>query len=193
MPPKKDRGSKTETFSPRLDPKTKFSLEFVARVNGQTLTTIVERAIRSSCDQVMVGISHNRGANWRHFWDPEEGIRTLQLLACEDYPSTYDEDDLWSFTRAHWQFFYTEQDGATPKRFFLEILWPKIDAYRQIWREQRESDYWAAGRAMAADLRNAQLEAPAWPREELNVSEPRQRGIAMSSGRNDDLEEDLPF
>ena len=41
MPPKKERGTKTETLSLRLDPKTKFILEFVARINGQTLTTVI--------------------------------------------------------------------------------------------------------------------------------------------------------
>jgi hypothetical protein len=188
MAPKKDRGSKTETLSLRLDPKTKFSLEFVARVNGQTLTTIVERAIRASCDQVKIGDSDFGGAfNWQHFWDPEEGVRTLKLLACDRYQSTYDEDDLRSFTKAHWEFFYTMRDASTAKRVFVEVLWPKIDEYRQIWREQRDSDYWAAGRAMATDLTNAKLQAPAWPRE---ASPPERRKPAMA--RND-LDDEIPF
>jgi uncharacterized protein (DUF1778 family) len=164
MPPKKDRGSKTETLSLRLDPKTKFILEFVARINGQTLTTIVERAIRASCDQVKIETMFGVTQNWQHFWDPEEGVRTLRLLASDGYQSTYDEDDLRSFTETHWEFFYTSEELLTPKRSFVEVLWPKIDEYRQIWRQQRESDYWAAGRTMAEDLGKAQLKAPLWPR-----------------------------
>jgi hypothetical protein len=161
---KKDRGAKTQTLSLRLDPKTKFSLEFVARINGQTLTTVVERAIRSACDQVTI-LRYGIKENWQTFWDPDEGIRTLQLLACESYPSNYDEDDLREFTKAHWEFFYIQPEGRGPRGEFVVVLWSKIEDYRRIWHEQRERDYWAAGRAMAADLSAAQLEPPRWPRE----------------------------
>jgi hypothetical protein len=159
---KKDRGTKTQTLSLRLDPKTKFTLEFVARIKGQTLTTIVERAIRESCDQVMIGDSAH--INWQSFWDPEEGIRTLKLLANRDYPSTYDEDELREFTKTHWEFFFISERAQTPRRAFVEILWPKIADYRRVWHEQRDSDYWAAGQAMASDLSAAKVKAPDWPR-----------------------------
>src|ERR1700730_6798082 len=88
---KKERGIKTQTLSLRLDPKTKFTLEFVARINGQTITTVVERAIRESCDRVKIrgvdGGDFSDLCNWQGFWDPEEGVRTLRLLASPDYPS----------------------------------------------------------------------------------------------------------
>jgi hypothetical protein len=164
---KKERGTKSQTLSLRLDPKTKFTLEFVARIKGQTLTTIVERAIRESCDRVTIG-NPSRGDfeenfTWQSFWDPEEGIRTLKLLACEHYPSTYDEDDLSEFTKAHWQFFYASNKAKVPHRTFVAILWPKIDDYRRIWHEQRDSDYWAAGNAMASALSAAKVAPPTWP------------------------------
>src|SRR5262245_17736284 len=163
MAPKKDRGTKTESLSLRLDPKAKFILEFVARINGQSLTIVVERAIRKSCDEVTVGGHFNgEGLNWNHFWDPDEGIRTLKLLACHDYPSTYDEDELRRFTKAHWEFFYTHPKSDEPRRAYVEVLWPKIEEYQRIWRDQRDSNYWAAGEAMAADLSAAQLKVPNW-------------------------------
>jgi hypothetical protein len=173
---KKDRGTKTQTLSLRLDPKTKFTLEFVARIKGQTLTTIVERAIRESCDQVTIGSDY--GFNWQSFWDPEEGVRTLKLLACQDYPSTYDEDDLREFTKAHWEFFYASERAETPRRAFVELLWRKIDDYRRIWHEQRDTDYWAAGKAMSADLSAAKVQSPKWPR---------------SPGQKSDVEKEIPF
>jgi hypothetical protein len=157
---KKDNGRKTRTLSLRLDHKTKFTLEFVARIKGQTLTTIIERAVRESCDQVQIG---NDRKNWLSFWDPEEGVRTLKLLACENYPSTYDEDELRAFTKAHWEFFYHSHEAEAPRRLFVEILWPKVEDYRRIWREQRDTDYWAAGEAMAADLSAAKVVPPTWP------------------------------
>jgi hypothetical protein len=158
---KKDRGAKTQTLSLRLDPKAKFTLEFVARVKGQTLTTIVERAIRESCDQVTIGSDpQGKKLNWQSFWDPEEGVRTLKQLACDDYPSTYDEDDLRQFTIVHWEFFYTSEKAEIPRRAFVEILWRKVDDYRRIWHEQRDTDYWAAREAMAADLVKAKIKPP---------------------------------
>jgi hypothetical protein len=166
MPQKKDRGAKTETLSLRMDPKTKFILEFVARINGQTLTTVVERAIRSSCDAVRVGESESDvGFNWKHFWDPDEGVRTLSLLAYKKYPSTYDEDELLRFTIEHWEFFYRYSNAMDPRHDYVQILWPKIEEYRRTWIKHRESDYWVAGKAMAADLSAAKITPPAWPRK----------------------------
>jgi hypothetical protein len=173
---KKERGTKSQTLSLRLDPKTKFTLEFVARIKGQTLTTTVERVIRDSCDQVRIGNDFDGPFNWKNFWDPEEGVRILRLLACEDYPSTYDEDDLREFTKTHWDFFY--EKAKRPRRAFVEILWPKMEDYRRIWREQRDSDYWAAGKAMAADLSAAKVLPPAWP---------------PPSQKKTDLDDEIPF
>jgi hypothetical protein len=185
MPPKKDRGTKTQTLSLRLDPKTKFSLEFVARANGQTLTTVVERAIRSSCDEVkIIGDFDSKGFNWQHFWDPDEGVRTLKLLACDAYQSTYGEDELRQFTVEHWEFFYTGQTADEPRRVYVQILWPKIEEYQRVWREQRESNYWAAGEAMAADLSAARVAGPTWPR--------RSKSLA-ASGRKADMDDEIPF
>jgi hypothetical protein len=55
-------------------------LEFVSRINGQTITTIVERAIRSSADDIRLSAEEfSPGPNWEYFWDPHEGVRTLKL------------------------------------------------------------------------------------------------------------------
>jgi hypothetical protein len=164
MHPKKNRGTKTEALSLRLDPKTKFILEFASRINGQTITTTVERAIRASCDEVRTERGEFEPAsNWKSFWDPDEGVRTLNLLGCSGYPTTYDEDELRSFIQAHKAFFYTKKNESIPNTSLVPILWPKIEDYRQIWIEQRDKDYWAAGSAMAADLASAKVEPPTWP------------------------------
>jgi hypothetical protein len=187
MAQKMDHGAKTRALSLRLDPKTKFMLEFVARIKGQTLTTVVERAIRESCDQVTIrGPGQNEYGNqynWQQFWDPEEGVRMLSLLASPDYPTNYDADDLKEFTKIHWEFFYRESKCLNPRRSFVQILWPKIETYRHIWNEQRD-DYWAAGRAMAADLTAAKLKAPQWPRPAPPPSAPTKRN---------DIEDEIPF
>jgi hypothetical protein len=165
MPAKSERG-KTETLSLRLDPKTKFMLEFVARVRGQSITTIVERAIRSSSAPRRLGDAAKRGSgdlNWVDFWDPDEGVRMMKLLACDEYPSTYDEDELKDFMRVHHEFFYKGYFGEIPRRPYLRVLWPQIGRYRRIWIEERDRNYWAAGEAMAADVRAANIRPPVWP------------------------------
>ena len=190
MPPKNERGTKTETLSLRLDPKTKFILEFVARINGQTLTTVIERAIRTSCGEVTVG---SRGRGWDYFWDPDAGVRTLKLLACPDYPLTYEEDELRRFTKTHWEFFYTHSQSDEPRRAYVETLWPKIEEYQRIWRDQRNSNYWAAGAAMAADLSAAQLKVPNWPRDSVAGTSTPADLFAAKPARKKPLDDEIPF
>ena len=161
----KPRGAKTQNLSLRLDPKTRFVLDFVARIKGQSITTVVERAIMESASQVGLGVKSLEGGRtvpeqtWSDFWDPSEGVRTLKLLRNRYYPKTYDEDDLLAFSTVHWQFFYKKPNAKEPRRDFVQVLWPKIESYLEIWQEKRSEDYWAAGKAMKADLLAARVVA----------------------------------
>jgi hypothetical protein len=185
----KKSSGKTENLSLRLAPKTKFILDFVSRINGQTITTIVERAIRASCDQVELPGSVQEGdfavsLNWKRFWDPHDGIRTLKLLANPAYPTTFDEDELKAFVESHKHFFYVAGRSRTPNGSMVHILWPKIEEYRRIWLAEREKDYWAAGHVMAADLSAANVEPPDWP--------PRPTPHPAAQGRAQ-IEDEIPF
>lgn len=162
--------AKTQTLSLRLDPKTRFILEFMSRVRGQSITTIVERAIKEAAEKTGIGPTTDRRGNdieqqlWSDFWDPDEGVRNLKLIACTDYTTTYEEDEIRRFTIDHWEFFYTKADGFTPKRHYVGVLWPQIQNYVTMWRDTRKSDYWAVGKRMAEELTAAKLDAPEWPR-----------------------------
>ena len=163
MPSDKPRGSKTETLSLRLDPKTRFVLDFVARIKSQSITTVVERAIMESAGRVGLGVTSLEGGEtvpehtWSDFWDPSEGVRTLILLKNSYYPTTYDEDDLRAFTTDHWQFFYRKPSAKEPRRDFVQVLWPNIERYLEIWRTKKSEDYRAAGKVMKADLLAARV------------------------------------
>jgi hypothetical protein len=169
VPSESKRGPKTMALSLRLDPKTRFILEFVARIKGQSITTVVERAIKETADGLGIGPRYDEQGNiedqltWSDFWDPSEGVRTLRVLNSSDCPTTYDEDELRAFTLAHWPFFYTDQRRREPHRTYVDVLWPKIGAYAELWREKKRSDYWAAGEAMQADLAAARIAPPDWP------------------------------
>lgn len=168
MRPKKERGIRSETLSLRLDPKTKFILEFASRIRGQTITTLVERAIRSSCDEIELypaTMGGRAAGTWEAFWDPDEGVRTLKLCGAGGYPTTYEEDELMSFVKAHRSFFYVGEKHWEINRTLVRLLWPKIEEYQRIWQEERGQDYWLAGKAMAADLAAAKIKPPDWPPE----------------------------
>jgi hypothetical protein len=155
---------KTQPLSVRLDPKTKFVIEFVARINGQSITTVVERAIKDVAERITIGIfkgNEQRPRKWSDFWDPNEGIRMLKLLDDRDYPTNYEEDELRAFIRAHESFFYSEDH--VPNRTNVEILWPAIRTYLEQWKRTRSDNYWATGEAMSNELSRARVKPPGWP------------------------------
>ncbi len=185
--------AKTQTLSLRLDPKTRFLLEFMSRVRGQSITTIVERAIKDAAEKTGIGPTIDHRGNelyqalWSDFWDPDEGVRILKLIASKDYTTNYDEDEIRRFTIDHWEFFYTTTGYDIPVRHFVGVLWPQILTYVRIWRETKNEDYWAAGKKMSEDLTRAKLQPPKWPRP-MKSAEPKK---PSSFAR--DLDDEVPF
>ena len=177
--------AKTETLSLRLDPKTKFMLDFMARVQGQSITTVVERAVHKVAAGVSVAPFDEDDKTWASFWDASEGVRNLNLIGDSHYPTNFEEDELLSFAKTHWPFFYTSDRATTPRRPYVDILWPKIDHYLGLWRSLRQSNYWAAGEAMKADLEAARVAAPDWP---INAK-PKGPRESFSA----DLDDEIPF
>lgn len=173
--------AKTETLSLRLDPKTKFMLDFMSRVQGQSITTVVERAVQKVASGVSVAGSNADDRTWATFWDASEGVRTLKLIADADFPTNFEEDELLAFTQTHWPFFYGSERAVSPRRAFVDVLWPKIDHYLDLWRDQRQINYWAAGEAMRSDLEAARISAPEWPAK------------AKAESPSYDLNDDIPF
>ena len=188
MAAKRTRGAKTQNLSLRLDPKTKFVLEFMARIKGQSITMVVERAIKdASADVVIDRDAIGNGSNWSDYWDPNEGVRTLKLLKAREYPTTFDEDELRAFTLVHWSFFYSDFMCERPRANYLEIIWPSIDRYMEIWREKKTENYRVAGEAMMADLSSAGIVPPDWPPKVSKISSSERQ---KPSG---DLDEEIPF
>lgn len=185
--------AKTQTLSLRLDPKTRFILEFMSRVRGQSITTIVERAIKDAADKTGIGPTQDFRGNeieqilWSDFWDPDEGVRNLKLIANTNYPTIYSEDEIRRFTIDHWEFFYTSSSADTPLRHSVSVLWPKIQSYITMSRETKSEDYWAAGKKMVEDLARAKLKAPIWPR----LNKPPEPKKPTSFAR--DLDDEVPF
>jgi len=157
------RPPKTESLTIRLDPKTRFILEFLARWNGQTITTVVERAVVKAASEIDAGDDFDRRIGWQELWDVSEGVRSLQMYELPRLFPTFEEERRLAFAREHWPFFWTDAGQKTFRRYSVDVLWPRIDEFIEIHEAQRAADYWAAGKAMADALRRASLAPPDWP------------------------------
>lgn len=188
--------AKTETLSLRLDPKTRFMLDIVSRIKGQSITIIVERAIHDAADSTNISVETDsygnvtRSTTWKDYWSPVEGVRLLNLLIEEDYRKSFEEEEILYFCKYHWQFFFTDQRKITIKDGFVDILWPKVRDYVELWKEQKKSNNWIAGEAMKTDLNAAKIKPPEWP----PVAKDRTHlGIGLKGGGYGDLDDDIPF
>ena len=190
------RPARTEALTIRLDPKTRFMLEFVARLRGQTITTVVERAIAAAADAAAVKKIDRRTGNeyedtWRDYWDVIDGVRALKLATESTLHPTYDEERRLAFAKKHWPFFYTSSSCEHLRSGYIEILWPRIDEFIQIGEEQKASDFFAAGKAMKQAISDAGVVAPDWPvKAEGGFRRPSANAPAFEPGGMDD---DIPF
>lgn len=154
--------AKSETLTLRLDPKTRFMLEFVARLRGQTITTVFERAIHDAADRATLVTKFNMMFSWKDFWDIEEGIRTIKIAANEALRPTFEEEKMLKFTQKFWPFFYVNRLGEEIERHYISILWGRIEEFILIDDEAKTSEYWAAGEKMEIALRQAGVNPPSW-------------------------------
>ena len=74
------RPVKTESLSLRLDPKTKFILDFVVRAKGVRVTDLVGRAIKEMADATWISGQDIERKRWVDYWHPEEGVRVLNII-----------------------------------------------------------------------------------------------------------------
>ena len=184
------RGGKTETLTIRLDPKTRFVLEYISRLKGQTITTVVERALYAAVTQEAFhhpdpfSDGKDMTLGWDFFWNVSEGVRALRMSGYSEFFPTYEEEKRLAFAREHWPFFYGSVHGTRYLTHYIEVLWPRIDEFVQIHDDTKQDDYFAAGRAMQKALNGAKLKAPDWPVTKRETAKP----VAVE---NDDSE--IPF
>lgn len=182
------KARKSETLTIRLDPKTRFILEYLSRLKGQSITTVVERALVAAASQQMVfDPKHpDEPDSWQRFWDVSDGCRALRMSERTDFFPTYEEDRRLAFAREHWPFFWSEASRSKFLNHYVDVLWPRIDEFVQLHEDQKSSDYFAAGKAMQSALRNAKLKAPDWPI-------PDKPATKQGGGYGRDLDDEIPF
>lgn len=178
---------KTESLTIRLDPKTKFVIDFIARVKGQSITTVVERAIMDAADGTDIG-SHQMPETWRDFWSVSDGVRALKIASDSRLYPSYEEEFLVNFARIHWPFFYLSARKGEFHMAYVDILWPKIHEFLEIWQNTKSSDYFAAGKVMQEAIRAAGVRPPEWPAATAPTPPP-----PSVPPRHEDLDDEIPF
>jgi hypothetical protein len=192
------RTGKTEVLSMRMDPKTRFMLEVVAKARGQSISTVVERAILEAADNADFGDRDTR-RTWRNHWSLSEGERALNMAADQSLYPTYEDECRLTFTKTHWPFFYTSQACTNRLVWSLDILWPSVDTFLETWDATKATDYWAAGRAMQEALLKAGVSAPDWPAKKVTPPPPpppppaRTGGPSWDPPKGGDLDDEIPF
>ena len=196
----------------RMDPKTRFLVDILAKSRGQSISTVVERAILEAADNASLGIENTK--RWRDYWHISEGVRALNIAAESTLYPTYEDECRIDFARVHWQFFYLASDCKRPKPWNVDVLWPDMDRYLDMWSKTKSNEYFATGKAMQEALRRAGLAAPDWPPKiaEKPVEKPIEKGMTpavaparvASAGRpaaapswdaprSGDLDDEIPF
>lgn len=168
---------KSESLTIRLDPKTRFMLDFIARLRGQSITTVVERAIYDAASRATIGQGYGE-EDWEAFWSVSEGIRALKLARERALFPTFEELRRLDFCLEHWPFFFTSSKGDEFRPALLDILWPEIDDLVEMHETRKREDYFAAGKFMQRRLSSANIAPPDWP---------------IGSGKKIDIDDEIPF
>ena len=187
-PPSKS--PKSEALTIRLDPKTRFILDFMARLKGQTITTVVERAILLAASNTVIDRPDEYGdvkITWRDLWDVSDGVRALEVSKVDELVPTYEELRRLEFVRQYWPFFYTDEKKRSYLNYYVDVLWPRIDEFIQLHDDTKHTDYHAVANTMIEALRNAKLEPPIWP------PAPKPAPPKSTGNFSRDLDDDIPF
>jgi hypothetical protein len=92
-------------------------------------------------------------------------MRALAIAQEAELHPTYEEEKRLAFCRTHWPFFFSSPSSAAdPKPGYIEVLWPRIDEFVELFDQTKDSDYFAAGKAMQAALKRANVAGPDWPK-----------------------------
>ncbi|GJM00242.1 MAG: hypothetical protein DHS20C07_19210 [Methyloligella sp.] len=153
MPPKKSTTGKTQQLTLRIDNKTRFQLDFCSRISGMSITTFVERAIQEKAADIDINqeyegdgggeLTRDCNLNWFHFWDPDEGVRTIKMFKTPGMSKymNYEEDMLINFIREFWEYFAKDLKLNNLKREEINALWPEIPSLMEDWEANRNNTY----------------------------------------------------
>lgn len=146
-PGRRDRGSrKTESLTLRLDAKTKFQLDLVSRVRGESITAFIQAQARTAAEELRFSREGFGQYDWSVFWHPHEGVRAVLWVLLSKDNLTNEERLLREFVDAHREFFLqsssrTVGDSSSllpqPAVSQIEALWPRLGEFVEAWETTR--------------------------------------------------------
>lgn len=126
--------STTVSVGIRIDPKIKFALDLMGRLQKRSLTAVIEWAIANAIAQQRVDTSMS-GESLDHLldeiWSTDESMRLIMLAIHLPAALTYDELRIWETIKASAPFWRSYPDGSfevNPERI-------ELDRIRACWSE----------------------------------------------------------
>lgn len=168
MPPKKSISNKTQQLTLRIDDKTRFQLDFCARITGMSVTTFVERAIQEKASDVDIneeyegttGRQLDQNLTWAHFWDPDEGMRTIKMFTTSGMTQymKYEEEQILLFMKEYWNYIAYDPDLNKLSRAHVNVLWRHIAEIAPRYRVNKKTAPNKAIELFDEKLKQADLE-----------------------------------
>lgn len=141
----------------RFGNRYRFALKLASRQTGKSETAILEDAIQEIANSIVINKKH-----WLEFYDEEDGVAALRLLAQDEYRADLGDEEIRRFTAAYPQYFFADKEMKTPRRAYVKILWPKLRQIMSVWRETRNEDPTAVTKEMVRLLKaGGEKELPA--------------------------------
>lgn len=139
----------------RFSEETRFAIQLVARQMRGSQQDAFDAAILAAAERLDLS-----GHVWSDLYDPHPGVKMIRLFSVHTIVLNEQEKALRSFVRANGDFFYVDGKNKTPKRTFIEALWPKIEEFKEHWLKTHEEAPRATRIMMAAALKAEGLPAP---------------------------------
>lgn len=188
----KKKAARTESLSLRLEPKTKFLLDLLAREGDTSITKVVEKAIRDQADKKFNSYGGEYRFDWHGLWHTDDGVQKIKLLLQPELKQflDFEEEELLDFISKHWQFFYSA-DYRFINDACVFVLWPEIETFQAHWEASKSKDVWSTGKMMADRIEKAGIKPPVWPPQPPQPSQERPvTHTEYISVNNDD---EIPF
>jgi len=160
---KRPGAKKTESLTLRLDPKTKFQLELVARAKRQSVTEVIESLVRREVEALRFPRAGGGECDWSVFWSPEQHERLVLLLSVAGVELSGHEQLLSRFIAAHAEFFFEPLSNPVTPRPSGErtrVLWPRLQGWAERWDASRGAGDGAVVEEMRLALTEAGLSMP---------------------------------
>lgn len=164
--PPKPPERKTETLSLRIDPKTRYGLELLSRLQRRSATGVVEWSLMTAFLSEGVRDADGRGSSIADamdtLWQPDEPSRLIAMAFFYPALLTYEEERIFAVIKATDDMWYGEhwKEGKSFKTF-------NIESARASWEKLKPLLLVVAGKPTVQPLMPLQLKEVGFSVDEL--------------------------